>query len=46
MYKFDKEHLQRVDPELREDLLVRSRRRTAAQRRSGDSAVAIIPEVK
>jgi hypothetical protein len=46
MYKFNKEHLRSVDPELRENLLVCSRGSAAAQRRSGDSAVAIIPRSK
>jgi hypothetical protein len=41
-----KENLRGVDPELRKDLLFCSRRRTAAQRGSGDSAVAIIPRSK
>jgi hypothetical protein len=46
MNKFGKEHLRCVDPELREDLLVCSRGSAAAQRRSGDSTVAIIPQSK
>jgi hypothetical protein len=42
MYEFSKESLQRVDLELRKDLLLCSRRRTTAQRRSRDCAVAVI----
>jgi hypothetical protein len=46
MYKFDKEYLRRVDPELRKDLLFCARGRMAAQRRGGDRAVAIITRSK
>jgi hypothetical protein len=46
MYKFNKEYLRRIDPELRKDLLFCSRRRTAAQRRGGDRAVAVITRSK
>jgi hypothetical protein len=42
MHEFSKENLGHVDPELRKDLLLCSRRRTAAQRRGGDRAVAVI----
>jgi hypothetical protein len=46
IYKFDKGHLRCVNPELREDFLVCPRGSTAAQRRSGDSTVAIISRSK
>jgi hypothetical protein len=42
MYEFSKENLRCIDPELWKDLLLCSRRRTAAQRRGGDRATAVI----
>jgi hypothetical protein len=42
MHEFSKESLRRVDPELWKDLLLCSGRRTIAQRRGRDRAVAII----
>jgi hypothetical protein len=44
MYKFSKEILRRVDPKFWKDLLLCSRRRTAAQRRGRDRAIAIITQ--
>jgi hypothetical protein len=42
MYEFGKENLRRVDPEFQKDLVLCSRRRTAAQRRGRDCDVAVI----
>jgi hypothetical protein len=42
MYEFSKESLRRVDPELQKDFILCSRRRTTAQRRGRDRAVAVI----
>jgi hypothetical protein len=44
MYEFGKKNLRRVDPEFWKDLLLCSRRRTAAQRRGRDRAFAVIAQ--